>query len=120
MRADELLARIGDNISVRRVFGEPVERDGTTVVPVAMVAGGGGAGSGPGGDHGETGGDQGGEGAGYGMWARGIGVYTIRQGEVRFVPAVDVSLLAGLAAVVTGRVLLRLIARRRTGLGRPG
>jgi uncharacterized spore protein YtfJ len=115
MTADELLARIGDGIGVRRVFGEPIDRDGTTLVPVAMVAGGGGAGSGP--DGGPDG--TGGEGAGYGVWARGIGAYTIRQGEVRFVPAVDVALLAGLAAAVVGRVLIRALGSRRHDRTRP-
>jgi len=115
MRADELLARVGDNISVRRVFGEPVDRDGTTLVPVAMVAGGGGAGSGPVGGQDENAPD----GAGYGVWARGIGAYTIRQGEVRFVPAVDVTLLAGLTTAIVGRAVIRAIVRRRAGRTQP-
>ena len=31
-----------DTFTVRRVFGEPVEKDGVVVIPVAMVSGGGG------------------------------------------------------------------------------
>ena len=34
--------KTADAISVRRVFGEPYEKDGLTVIPVASVAGGGG------------------------------------------------------------------------------
>jgi len=41
--------RIGAKVNVKTVFGEPVERDGITVIPVAKVrwAFGGGAGRGP-------------------------------------------------------------------------
>src|SRR5215207_4466865 len=52
-RADELLAalaeRIGARLSASTVYGEPVERDGVTVVPVAAArfAIGGGGGSDP-------------------------------------------------------------------------
>jgi uncharacterized spore protein YtfJ len=104
VRADEVLARAGENISVRRVFGEPVERGGVTVVPVAMVLGG--AGGGP------TEGEQG-AGAGFGVWSRGIGVYTVRDGKVRFVPAVDLTpvLIAGM--VIGARLVVRLVGLRR-------
>ncbi|HET6667158.1 MAG TPA: hypothetical protein VFG98_07750, partial [Intrasporangium sp.] len=47
MTPDEILTRVGDQLSVRRVFGEPVERDGLVVIPVAVALGGGGGGSGP-------------------------------------------------------------------------
>ena len=33
-------------MSVHRVFGEPYEKDGATIIPVAKVAGGAGGGSG--------------------------------------------------------------------------
>jgi uncharacterized spore protein YtfJ len=85
MDMQELLDRAGDQVGVRRVFGEPIERDGVIVVPVAMVAGGGGGGTGP---------EDQGSGAGFGVWARGIGAYEIREGRVRFVPAIDVLALA--------------------------
>lgn len=46
---ERLAERVGAKASVRAVFGEPVERDGITVIPVARVRWGfgGGAGSGP-------------------------------------------------------------------------
>jgi uncharacterized spore protein YtfJ len=108
MSPDEVLGRIGQNVSVQRVFGEPIERDGITVVPVAMVAGGGGGGGGTGPDGSD------GSGGGFGMWARGIGVYEIRDGGVRFVPAIDVVVLV-LAGATTLRLMIKvfLIARRR-------
>ncbi len=37
MNPDELMTRAGDQLSVRRVFGEPIERDGVTVIPVAVA-----------------------------------------------------------------------------------
>jgi uncharacterized spore protein YtfJ len=110
MDMQELLDRAGDQIGVRRVFGEPIERDGVIVVPVAMVAGGGGGGTGP---------EDQGSGAGFGVWARGIGAYEIRDGRVRFVPAIDVLALGvlGLAFVRTLSGALRRSRRhhRRHG-----
>lgn len=46
---ERLAERIGAKVNVRTVFGEPVERDGITVIPVAKVRWGfgGGAGTGP-------------------------------------------------------------------------
>jgi uncharacterized spore protein YtfJ len=105
MKPEDALDRITDNLSVRRVFGAPVERDGTTVIPVAIVIGGAGAG----------GDEVGGSGGGYGIWARGLGVYSIREGQVRFVPAVDVTLLALAATVVGARLARQVITARRGG-----
>jgi uncharacterized spore protein YtfJ len=45
MNVDELLGGVRDAITVRRVFGDPIEQDGVVVVPVARVGGGGGGGS---------------------------------------------------------------------------
>ena len=63
-----------DALSVRRVFGDPYELDGVTVIPVARVMGGagGGGGTGEGPDGKGTGS---GSGTGFGLSARGIGVY---------------------------------------------
>ena len=46
---ERLAERVAGKASVRSVFGDPIERDGVTVVPVARVRWGfgGGAGSGP-------------------------------------------------------------------------
>jgi uncharacterized spore protein YtfJ len=46
MDAQTLLNRVGESLSVGRVFGEPIERNGILVIPVAFVAGGGGGGEG--------------------------------------------------------------------------
>lgn len=46
---ERMAERVGGKASVRAVFGEPIERDGITVIPVAKVRWGfgGGAGRGP-------------------------------------------------------------------------
>jgi hypothetical protein len=103
MNVDELLARAGDQIGVHRVFGEPIDRDGVVVVPVAMVMGGSGGGAGP---------DEQGFGGGFGVWARGIGAYEITDGRLRFVPAVDVVAL-GVLALASARILGTAIRRAR-------
>ena len=103
MTPDDILARVGDQLGVRRVFGEPIERDGIVVVPVAVAIGGGGGGSAP---------DEQGAGAGFGGLVRGIGVYAISDGRVRFVPAVDTTVLAALG-VLLAAVVLRVARRGR-------
>lgn len=102
MTPDDLLTRAGEQLGVRRVFGDPVERDGLVVIPVAVALGGGGGGSGPG---------EQGTGAGFGGVVRGIGVYTIAEGRVRFVPAVDTTALAALAVVATA-IVVRAVRSR--------
>jgi uncharacterized spore protein YtfJ len=96
MNPEELLKGARDSISVRRVFGEPIEHNGVIVVPVAKVAGGGGGG----GDSEDNGG------GGFGLGARPVGVYVIKDGQVSWRPAIDplrVALLALLALVLLGR-----------------
>jgi hypothetical protein len=45
MDVENLLAKLGDNLSVRRAFGTAYEKDGVLIIPVALVAGGGGGGT---------------------------------------------------------------------------
>ena len=44
----ELIGAVREAISARRVFGEPVERDGVTLISAATVIGGGDTGVGEG------------------------------------------------------------------------
>jgi uncharacterized spore protein YtfJ len=48
MKVHELLEKMGTNLSVGRAFGTAYEKEGTLLVPVAIVAGGGGGGEGTG------------------------------------------------------------------------
>ena len=102
MTPEEIVTRVGDQLGIRRVFGEPVERDGLVVIPVAVAIGGGGGCSGP---------DEQGSGAGFGGMVRGIGVYAISNGQVRFIPAIDTTALAAMGVLLAG---LALLTRRRT------
>ena len=101
MTPEDIVTRVGDQLGIRRVFGEPVERDGVMVIPVAVAIGGGGGGTGP---------DDEGAGGGFGGMVRGIGVYTIANGQVRFIPAIDTTALATLGVLLVG---LSLCARGR-------
>jgi uncharacterized spore protein YtfJ len=77
---DEILSGARDAIAARRVYAEPVERDGATVIPAAAVRGAGGGG----GDEANNGG------AGFGVGARPVGAYVIgADGAVEWKPAVD-------------------------------
>jgi uncharacterized spore protein YtfJ len=113
MELQELLSGARDAVSVKRVYGDPYEKNGLTVIPAAAVRGGGGGGVGERGDS-----DSGG-GGGFGLIARPSGAWIIADGTVTWKPAVDVNrivlggqMIALTAVVVTGRVLR---ARSRRG-----
>ena len=89
MKVDDLLQGARDAITVRRVYGEPIEREGVTVVPAAAVRGGGGGG-------GDADGDGGG---GFGLAARPVGAWVIRDGAVSWQPVTDLTRLAAIAAL---------------------
>jgi hypothetical protein len=76
----KILEQIGMQAGAKAVFGEPVERDGRTVVPVAQTMMGVGAGSG---DSDEAGS---GAGAGGGALSRPLGYIEISQYGTEFVP----------------------------------
>ena len=93
MNATAILEDARDVLTVRRVVGEPIERDGTVVIPVVRVHGGLGGGGEPD-DATGTGTREGAFGGGLLMGAKPIGVYVIREGKVSWLPAVDVNRLA--------------------------
>ncbi|KDN18139.1 hypothetical protein [Amycolatopsis rifamycinica] len=105
MELGRLVATARDLFSARLVYGDPVERDGATVIPAVAVFGGGGGG----GD--DTGVLPVREGAGFGVLARPVGAFVVRDGAVTWVPAVDVTRL-GLAVAVTVAVVAKILAKR--------
>jgi uncharacterized spore protein YtfJ len=130
---DRLLAQAADNLAVRRAFGTAYERDGVLIIPVAIVAGGGGAGTrrgrigpgeaaaGGGGAPGEGGAvpgtgardpGQAEAGGGFGGLVLPSGAYVVKDGQVRWVPAVDVT-IAVLASLSLARMLARTWTRQR-------
>ena len=107
-----LLAQARDSMTVKRVFGEPIERDGVLLIPVANVMGGFGGG----------GGDprSGGAGGGFGVRATPAGVYVVDHGRVRWEPALNLNavILGGqVVAIVlflTLRKLVSVVAEQRS------
>jgi uncharacterized spore protein YtfJ len=124
MALSELVTALRDSLTVGRVFGEPYERDGVTVIPAASVRGAAGGGAGkraP--SHegrgetsvGGTSSGEEGEGGGLGFIARPAGAYVIKDGEVTWHPAVDVNRIVTLGIlgwVAVAWVLARSLRRR--------
>ena len=105
MNPEELLSGVRDSLTVRRVYGDPIEQDGVVVIPAASVGGGGGGG----GDSEDNGG------GGFGLSARPVGAYVIRDGEVSWKPAIDVQrmILGWQVVSALGVLAFWSIARRR-------
>jgi uncharacterized spore protein YtfJ len=94
MNIEETLRKAQDAMTARRVYADPVERDGVTVIPVASVMGGGGGGDGID-ESGRTG-----TGGGFGIAAKPVGAYVIKEGRVSWRPAVDVNRLIAVVGVL--------------------
>jgi uncharacterized spore protein YtfJ len=90
MNVDEMLSGARDTMTVKRVYGDPIERDGVLVIPAAKVTGGGGGG----------GDSENNAGGGFGVSAKPAGAWVIRNGEVEWEPAIDVTRIATLAMLV--------------------
>lgn len=102
MDITQLLGDARESLTARRVYAEPFEKDGVTVIAAASVTGGGGGGSG----HDQEGQD--GEGAGFGLAARPVGAFVIKDGQVTWQPAVDVNrAVASVGAVLVAYLLMR-------------
>lgn len=129
---DNLTQAARDALDVRRVFGEAYTSGDAMIIPVAKIMGGSGMGFGGGGmpgpakgtdaEHGaEDGkgdghGDAGlgeGAGGGYGVRAKPLGVYEVKGGTIRFVPAIDVSRLATGGQILAGVAVIAWAFRRR-------
>lgn len=109
-----LMERAKDVMTVKRVYGDPIEKDGVTIIPAARVRGGGGGGGG------EGPGTQGrGWGGGFGVSASPAGAYVIKEGRVRWEPALDLNRtifmgqLVGIVFLLTVRSIARAFAKRR-------
>ena len=99
MELQALISGARDAVSVKRVYGDPYEKNGLTVIPAATVRGGGG---------------------GFGLIARPSGAWIVENGRATWKPAIDVNriilgaqVIALTAILVRGRVLLAHSHRRR-------
>jgi uncharacterized spore protein YtfJ len=90
-----------DTLTAKRVFGDPVEKNGVTIIPAARVQGGGGGGTGEG-----PAGEGKGSGSGFGVNAKPAGAYVIRGDEVVWRPAVDPNKVIVGAAIVVFAALM--------------
>ena len=103
--AQTAMARTIEAMQGTLVYGEPIERDGTTFLPAARVRGGGGGG-------GDT---EGNGGAGFGVTAKPAGMYVIRDGTATWQPALDLNrvIIGGQIVAIVALLVLRSIMRRR-------
>lgn len=110
MDVQAVISQARDALTVDRVFGQPYERNGVTMFPVAAVRGGGGGGGGP------TGG------GGGGLEARPAGAFVIRGDVVRWQPAVDPNrvLVFGIVALFVLRSIVKTRAKARIVLTKLG
>lgn len=111
MDVQDVLRQAREAVRADVVFGDPIDREGVTIVPAASVRGGGGGGRGEGPE-----GEGTGDGGGLALMARPAGAFVLRDGEVTWLPAVDVGriVLGGqIVAGIVGLALVRRLARRR-------
>ena len=111
MEVQDVIAQARDTLTVKRVFGEPYEQGGVTIIPAARVQGAAGGGSGE-----DPQGQGKGSGSGFGMTARPVGAFIIRDGELSWRPAVDVNRIAlgGQVVVIVALLTVRAIVRSRS------
>jgi hypothetical protein len=103
----DLISAARDVMSVKRVYGDPYEKNGLTVIPAAIV---GGVAGGAAGD--QTGDESDGE-RGFGLLARPSGAWIIQDDQVTWKAAIDVNriilggqIIAFTAIFMAGRILL--------------
>lgn len=116
MNASDLLQKIAETLgttaTVKSVFGDPIQVNGKTVVPVAKVAYGFGGGFGAGKNGTVPDGQGEGGGGGGGVRAFPAGALEITDDTTRFVPFSDVGSLG--IAFIAGAVLGALLLGRRS------
>jgi uncharacterized spore protein YtfJ len=109
MNALEVVNQARDAMTVKRVYGEPYQEDGVTIIPAAAVIGGGGGG-------GDT---EGNGGTGFGLSARPVGAWVIKDGDAVWRPAIDlnrvilVGQIVAIVALLSLRSIFKAWAKRR-------
>jgi uncharacterized spore protein YtfJ len=105
MKVDEMLTSARDAMTARTVFAEPIERDGILIIPAAKVRGGGGGG----------GDSENNAGGGFGLSAKPAGAYVVRDGNVRWEPALDINriVLGGQIVAIVALLVIRSLFKKR-------
>jgi uncharacterized spore protein YtfJ len=109
---ERLADKVGSNVRASVVFGERVERDGVTIIPVARAWWGFGGGSGA---NSQAGGQEG-LGGGVGISVSPVGYIEVKEGKARFRPIYDPRMIVPVIAslgIVSVLVLrgVRLLVR---------
>lgn len=107
---ESLLEKLHAGASVKTVYGEPIEAQGKTIIPVAKVVYGFGGGYGETGKDKKQGKEREGGGAGAGVRAKPVGVMEVTEEGTRFIPCANGKKLAALLAI--GFIAGFLIGRR--------
>lgn len=109
MEPTAVLEEAKNVFTVNRVVGEPYEKNGVTLIPVASIGGGGGGGTG-------TSKDGEGTGGGMGISVRPLGVYVIKGDSVRWVPSIDATriILGGQLVAIVAMLAIRSMVRARS------
>jgi len=111
---EKLAERVGGKASIKAVFGEPISRNGKTIVPIAKIRWGFGGGTGTGPSSQAADAPVGtGTGAGGGVTAEPIGYLEIGDDGAAFKPIASAypSPVFLLAAGFAGSLVIRAIAR---------
>src|SRR5689334_13844918 len=104
MGMDEIVAAARDAFSAGLVFAGAHAGDGTAVIAGGKISGGGGGGGGQDRDK-----SQEGSGGGFGLHARPSGAYVMKNGSVRWMPAVDPNrVITVIGAVVIAALFTRV------------
>jgi uncharacterized spore protein YtfJ len=107
-----LLSKVTESTGAGRAFGPPIEKGDVMIIPVSFIVAGGGVGTGFPSEHGEAAAKPGeGKGGGIGHVSWPIGAYVIKNGDVRWVPAYDATLVA-VAAIGLLKRVIKLRPRR--------
>ena len=109
MNVDEMLTGARDAVTVKRVYGDPIEKNGVTLIPAAKVSGGAGGG----------GDAENNAGGGFGISAKPVGAYVIKGDTVEWQPALDINriVLGGQIVAIFFFLFLRTLVKSRAKRG---
>ena len=104
----DVLRQARGAMGAKRVYAKPVESNGVTVIPAARVMGGAGGGNGE-----RPQGTGQGEGGGFGVMARPVGAFVIKDGRVKWKPAIDLLPLLGvtLLLLLAARSIIKVLTQ---------
>lgn len=105
-----IIDKLSASADVKRIYGEPIEKNGKTIIPVASISYGVAGGSGKKNDHDDQ---AGGEGTAGGIKAKPVGVLEITDDSTRFIRVDQVQVLIGIFLMAwTAKGLLKLILKK--------